>query len=53
MFAGKAFKKGDFLSEYKGDLINEKEAARREEQYAKEMQGCYMFYFRQNGKLMW
>ena len=46
-----SFCRGDFILEYKGDMINKKEAARREEHYKRipEM-GCFMFYFVHDGK---
>ena len=46
-----SFCRGDFILEYKGDVINKKEAARREEHYKRipEM-GCFMFYFVHDGK---
>ena len=46
-----SFCQGDFILEYKGDVINKKEAARREEHYKRipEM-GCFMFYFVHDGK---
>lgn len=51
--AEKEFRKGDFLVEYKGDLIQADEAARREKLYAKKRHGCFMFFFKHNGHTMW
>ncbi|KAK0167258.1 hypothetical protein PV327_004682 [Microctonus hyperodae] len=40
------FKKGEFVVEYAGDLIDQIEAKKREAEYAKDQNtGCYMYYF--------
>ncbi|XP_076829569.1 uncharacterized protein LOC143485412 isoform X2 [Brachyhypopomus gauderio] len=44
------FDKGDFLLEYRGDLINKHECERRQRIY-KEALKVFMFEFRYNGKL--
>ena len=45
-----AFCKGDFVVEYAGEMIDEKEAKEREMLYAQDMsKGCYMYYFQSNG----
>ncbi|XP_025837662.1 N-lysine methyltransferase KMT5A [Agrilus planipennis] len=42
----KPFKRGDFVVEYSGELIDMSEAKRREEEYAEDQNtGCYMYYF--------
>lgn len=47
----KAFKRGEFVIEYYGELISYEEAKRREEIYTdKENIGCYMYYFRFRNK---
>jgi len=51
--AKKNFAKGDFLLEYKGDLIDNEEAIARNEEYKKLDAGCFMYYFRHHGKVMW
>jgi [histone H4]-lysine20 N-methyltransferase SETD8 len=51
--ADREFLKGDFLMQYKGDVINEKEAAKREEVYNKDDVGCFMYYFKHGEKNMW
>ncbi|CAL1537076.1 unnamed protein product [Lymnaea stagnalis] len=44
--ATKVFRKGDFVVEYAGDLIDLETAKVREEEYAlKPGVGCYMYYF--------
>ncbi|XP_041643876.1 lysine methyltransferase 5Ab [Cheilinus undulatus] len=51
IFASKGFKKGDFVVEYHGDLLELEEAKRREAQYAQDPQtGCYMYYFQYQAK---
>ncbi|RVE68271.1 hypothetical protein OJAV_G00089090 [Oryzias javanicus] len=51
VFAVKAFKKGDFVVEYHGDLLDLAEAKTREDQYAQDPQtGCYMYYFQYQSK---
>ncbi|XP_044762948.1 N-lysine methyltransferase KMT5A isoform X2 [Coccinella septempunctata] len=47
--ADKEFKRGDFVVEYSGDLIEISEAKKREELYAADQNaGCYMYYFEHN-----
>jgi len=53
VIAEKAFVKGDFLLEYKGDFIDSKEAARREAVYEEQDVGCFMYYFKHIGKTVW
>ncbi|KAJ8286251.1 hypothetical protein GJAV_G00036300 [Gymnothorax javanicus] len=46
VFAGRSFRKGQFVVEYQGDLLEMKDAKRREEQYCRDpAAGCYMYYF--------
>lgn len=46
VFAVNGFKKGDFVVEYHGELLDLAEAKVREAQYAQDPQtGCYMYYF--------
>uniref|UniRef100_UPI0037E72ECE lysine methyltransferase 5Ab n=1 Tax=Semicossyphus pulcher TaxID=241346 RepID=UPI0037E72ECE len=46
IFAVKDFRKGEFVVEYHGDLLELEEAKIREAQYAQDPQtGCYMYYF--------
>lgn len=45
------FRKGEFVVEYVGDLLNGKEAREREEVYAQDpSKGCYMYYFACGGE---
>ncbi|XP_077996348.1 N-lysine methyltransferase KMT5A-like [Glandiceps talaboti] len=49
--ATKAFKKGDFVIEYAGDLIDLQTAKEREQKYAGDPSiGCYIYYFSFNDK---
>ncbi|KAK2902077.1 lysine methyltransferase 5Ab [Channa argus] len=51
VFAVKGFKKGEFVVEYHGALLEQAEAKKREAQYAKDPQtGCYMYYFQYQSK---
>ncbi|KAM9360926.1 lysine methyltransferase 5Ab [Symphorus nematophorus] len=51
VFAINGFKKGDFVVEYHGDLLELAEAKIREAQYALDPQtGCYMYYFQYQSK---
>jgi SET domain-containing protein len=45
VFAKYDIPRGSFLFEYKGELIDKKEAEIREEMYEQEEKGCYMMYF--------
>ena len=53
MFTKKSFNNGDFLLEYKGELIPHREALRREEMY-KDSYGIFLYFFK-NGQhgTMW
>ena len=52
--ATKPFKRGDFVVEYAGDLIDLKAAKQREDDYKKNSSiGCYMYYFNFNNKSYW
>lgn len=54
VFAAKGFKKGDFVVEYHGDLLELSEAKKREAEYAQDPQtGCYMYYFQYKSKTYW
>lgn len=54
VFAVKGFKKGDFVVEYHGDLLELSEAKKREAEYAEDPQtGCYMYYFQYQSKTYW
>ncbi|XP_077376717.1 lysine methyltransferase 5Ab [Festucalex cinctus] len=51
VFAERRFKKGDFVVEYHGDLLELAEAKRREDRYVQDPQaGCYMYYFQYQDK---
>lgn len=52
--AGRPFTRGEFVVEYIGDLIEQNEADRREEIYAKDTAfGCYMYYFKHKEQQWW
>ncbi|XP_063050817.1 lysine methyltransferase 5Ab [Engraulis encrasicolus] len=51
VFASREFRKGQFVVEYHGDLIEMGEAKRREQAYAEDpATGCYMYYFQFQNK---
>ncbi|KAI1901182.1 hypothetical protein AGOR_G00057550 [Albula goreensis] len=51
VFATRSFRKGQFVVEYHGDLLQIKDAKKREEQYAQNpATGCYMYYFQHLNK---
>lgn len=51
VFAVDGFKKGDFVVEYFGDLLELSEAKLREAQYSQDpATGCYMYYFQYQTK---
>jgi [histone H4]-lysine20 N-methyltransferase SETD8 len=48
------FHKGEFVVEYAGELIDNKEAKRREEEYSQDDSiGCYMFKFKYLDRPFW
>lgn len=50
----RAFKRGELLCEYAGELLTEEEAKRVEQEYRKDPSiGCYMYYFSHQGKRCW
>lgn len=52
--AGRPFSRGEFVVEYIGELIDQSEADRREEEYAKNVDfGCYMYYFKHKEQQWW
>lgn len=48
--AERPFKRGDFVVEYAGDLIDQQEARAREKEYTRDDRGCYMYYFSYKNK---
>lgn len=50
VFATKKIYKGDFVCEYAGDLIDRKEAEKRDSIYELKRKGSYMFYFNWSNK---
>jgi len=53
VFTTQEFSRGDFLLEYKGDLINYDEAQRREKEYADADLGSFLYFFKYKGKNLW
>lgn len=54
IIAGRPYKRGEFVVEYIGDLIDQAEADRRERIYAKDAKlGCYMYYFKHKEHQWW
>ena len=54
VFATKPFSKGNFLLEYKGDLITRVKHARQlEKESEKEGQGSFMYFFKYRDKSCW
>ena len=50
----KTFKKGDFVVEYAGELIDIETAKDLETKYSMDAsKGCYMYYFKHEGKQYW
>lgn len=45
---------GEFLCEYAGERICDKEARKREKEYMKDdIIGCYMYYFTRKSMKLW
>jgi hypothetical protein len=44
---------GDFLLEYKGELLSAKEGRRNEALYAEIGEGNFVFYFKSGTKTFW
>jgi len=54
VFVTKSFKCGEFLLEYRGDLIrNYGEALKKERKYASADQGSFMYFFKYKNKTIW
>ena len=54
VFSTRAFKKGELVCEYHGELISCEEATQRENVYLKKSEiGCYMYYFIHKDKKLW
>ena len=48
----KVFLKGQFLLEYKGELITQDEGFSREEEYDADL-GSFLFFFKDGSKCFW
>ena len=54
MVTTRAFRRGELLCEYAGELLTEEEAKCMEEEYRRDPSvGCYMYYFSHQGKRHW
>ena len=54
VIATKEFLRGDFVVEYKGDLLDAASAKKREAKYTENPDfGCYMYYFNFRDKRYW
>ena len=53
VFAEKAFTKGSFLLEYRGELISKQNGEEREEAYKKERRGCFLYFFKSGSRNLW
>lgn len=52
--ATRLFRRGEFVVEYSGDLIDLVEAREREKLYAADQNtGCYMYYFQHKNQSYW
>ena len=50
----KAFRRGEFVIEYAGDLMDLTAAAKREKKYSLDPStGCYMYYFNFKNQKYW
>ena len=52
VFATKFFSKGDFLLEYRGELITRDEGSEREDFYNPDL-GSFLFFFKDGSKCLW
>ncbi|XP_028417446.1 histone-lysine N-methyltransferase set-1-like [Dendronephthya gigantea] len=52
VFTTKTFSKGDFLLEYKGELISQEEGYIREKNYPDDL-GSFLFFFQQGNASLW
>lgn len=48
----KEFQQGDFLLEYRGELLSLQEGEKREEEYPED-KGSFLFFFQHDGKVKW
>lgn len=54
VFATRCFRKGEYVVEYHGDLLEITDAKKREAEYAQSPDtGCYMYYFQHLCKTYW
>lgn len=54
VFAERSFRKGEYVVEYHGDLLQINAAREREATYAQDPStGCYMYYFQYLSKTYW
>ena len=54
VFANRPFRKGEFVCEYKGEILDLKKAKERENKYEEDEEvGSYMSYFKQKDETFW
>ena len=54
VIAARPFSSGDFLCEYAGETIGEREAKKREKEYMKDNTvGSFMYYFTHKSTKLW
>lgn len=53
VFCDQSFANGDFLLEYRGELISSEEGAKREQRYERENKGNFLFFFHHEGLEKW
>jgi len=53
VFAASKITSGEYIIEYKGDVIFGEEITKREKDYAMRNLGCFMYFFKHNEKKYW
>ena len=53
IFATKSFEKGDFLLQYKGNIVSADVGEQLQEKYENENLGCFLYFFAHEKKDLW
>ena len=53
MFVKRNFHPGEFLLEYPAEIVSEEDATKREEEYQKRNEGCFIYYLNNKNGLTW
>ena len=53
VIAKKYFTRREFVCEYAGEVIDMKEAKKREEEYGHASAGCYLYYITHKSTKLW